>query len=431
MEKHFKRLPSELLEIIRLAADIANTRGFRAYLVGGFVRDLILGVKNLDVDIAVEGEAIPCAEALAERLNAHLLCHRRFGTATVSVHGRAKIDLASTRKEFYPEPGSLPVVNSGTLRDDLARRDFTINTLAISVNPDDFGRLIDVFDARKDIAAQKVRILHPLSFIDDPTRILRAVRFEQRYGFCLEPHTRACLFEAVRLKMLQAVEPQRLRDEIILLLKESEPGKVLRRLDSLAGLDFIHAGLCFDAGAARLFRRAAAQVRWFTRSMHQHRRLDTWLIFFLCLLDQLGAHASGEVCRRFVLRKGEEKRVKDFFRVREKALCVLRRPGILPSTVFDQLKPHSYEVIIMLAAKAQDSVAQRHIRAFLCRYNATDITVCGHDLRSLGLAPGPHYQTILRAVLKAKLNGTVSTVEDELALAKRLHRRHDQRSSAT
>ena len=428
MERHLKKLPKEIIGIIRRAADIARARGCKAFLVGGFVRDMILGVKNLDVDIAIEGDAIACAEALAQGLAGRVISHRRFGTATVTAAGHVKVDLASARKEFYPGPGSLPVVSFGTLKDDLGRRDFTINTLAISINRDDFGRLIDMFDARRDIAGKKVRILHPLSFIDDPTRLLRAVRFEQRYGFRLEPHTRACFAEAVKLKMAHAVEPQRLRDELILLLKEERPDKALRRLDALAGLDFIHAGVRFDEKTACLFRGAGAQIRWFNRAMRHHRRLDAWLVFFLCLLDRLDPHGAGEVCRRFVLRKGEEKRVRDFFRARDKALVALKNPGLLPGTVFDLLKPHSYEVIVMLAAKARNKAAQRHIRAFFCRYNATATAVCGHDLRGLGLAPGPQYQTILRAVLKAKLNGAVRTVEEELALAQKLKNRHDRRA---
>ncbi|MDD4894296.1 MAG: hypothetical protein PHW54_03160, partial [Candidatus Omnitrophica bacterium] len=235
MKKYLSKLPKEIRDFISVAGDVAFSCGMPVYLVGGFVRDLILGVDNLDLDIVVEGDGIKFAELLSLKLNAGLTLHRRFGTATLIIDKYFKVDIATARREYYPEPAHLPEVTCGTLKDDLIRRDFTINAMAVSINRRDFGTFIDCFGGKKDLAAKKIRVLHDLSFIDDPTRILRAIRFEQRYSFRIEPKTLKLLREAKRLKMLEKVQPQRLRDELILLLKENKPLKQLRRIKELIG----------------------------------------------------------------------------------------------------------------------------------------------------------------------------------------------------
>jgi tRNA nucleotidyltransferase (CCA-adding enzyme) len=420
MEKHLKQLPQDLLSLIYTSGDIAGRLGFRAYLVGGFVRDLILGVKNFDLDIAVEGDGILFAEALAEKLKAKIISHRRFGTATVTVKPHLKLDIATTRKEFYPEPGSLPIVNKGSIKDDLFRRDFTINTLVIAINKDNFGQLLDLFKGKSDIRARKVRVLHNLSFIDDPTRILRAVRFQKRYDFQIEPNTLKRLKEAVKLKMLFAVEPQRLRDELILMLKENEPLKALKRLEELAGLGFINPALKLSVKTEKLLGSCREQVRWFKSKFAQHRHLDSWLVYLAGLLSGLDLEVVRAVCARFVFRKGETKRILEFFLLRAKLLSKLSRPGLRPSSVFHLLEPLSYEVIILLKASAENKFAHANMENFFHAYNGTAISLRGHDLKGLGIAPGPHYQKIFRRVLNAKLNGKVKTAQEELDFVKKL-----------
>jgi tRNA nucleotidyltransferase (CCA-adding enzyme) len=427
MEKHLKQLPQELLELIYAAGDIAAVMGFKAYLVGGFVRDLILGASNLDLDLAIEGDGIKFAEALAAKLGAKIISHKRFGTATVTVKPHLKIDVATTRKEFYPEPGSLPVVNKGSIKDDLFRRDFTINTLVISINRDNFGALLDMFQGKSDIENKSVRVLHGMSFIDDPTRILRAVRFEQRYDFRIEPDTLKRLKEAVKLKMLFAVEPQRLRDELILMLKEQNPLKALKRLDELAGLGFISQDLKLSKNSERFLENCLEQVEWFRSKFSGHRHLDGWLVYLAGLLSALDPQQALSVCDHFVLRKSEKKRLMEFFMLRDKFLNKLSRPGLRPSSVFHLLEPLSYEVILLLKAAARDKVAKSHIDNFFHSYSGVGISLRGHDLHGLGITPGPHYQKIFRRVLNAKLNGKVNSAQEELDLARKFkpaHGRH-------
>lgn len=420
MEKHLKKLPQEILDLIYLCRATAQAMGWEAYLIGGFVRDLLLGVKNFDLDIAVEGDGIKFAQGLALKLKAKLIQHKRFGTATLLIKPQLKMDIASTRKEFYPEPGALPVVNRGTLKDDLYRRDFTINTLAIAITDSSFGRLLDLFRGKEDIRDKKIRILHNLSFIDDPTRILRAIRFEQRFRFKIEAHTLKCLKEAVKLKLLSIVEPQRLRDEIILLLKEDEPLRPIRRIRELVGFNFISPLLKVSAKTEALFQAVHKEIRWFKQKFLLPRPLDTWLIYFMALIDSLSPEQAQALCERFVLRKGESKRILTYMRLRSRILLELSRAAIKPSTVFHLLEPLSYEVIILIKARADKKIIRKHILDFFHIYNGTDISVSGHDLKAMGLSPGPHYQKILRHVLTAKLDGEVKNKKEELELARRL-----------
>ena len=200
MKNYLNKLTPDLQDLVKVIRDISVLRSMPVYLVGGFVRDLILGVRNLDFDIVVEGDGIIFAEDLASRLKARLIRHKRFGTATVVPGHHIKIDIATARKEVYPKPAALPEVEFGTLKDDLKRRDFTINAMAISLSG---GGLVDFYNGKKDLLDRQIRVMHELSFVDDPTRVLRAVRFEKRYDFKIEAKTLGLLKKAVKATMLE------------------------------------------------------------------------------------------------------------------------------------------------------------------------------------------------------------------------------------
>lgn len=421
MREYLTKLPKEIQDLIHFAGVVANRNNMRAYLIGGCVRDLLLGVKNLDLDIVVEGNGIKFAEQMANKLNTKLIRHKRFGTATlILLKYRLKIDIATARKEFYPQAGHLPVVESGTLRDDLFRRDFTINCLAIDINKDSFGGLIDLFGGRQDLKNKKIRILHDLSFIDDPTRILRAVRFEQRYNFKIEPHTLKLLKDAAGKRMLEKVEPQRIRNEFILILKEKNPLKEIKRLKELAGFKFISSRTSVSLRTYKFIKSVEKQISWFNKTYPQRRLLDAWLIYFMVFMNSLSTNDTKQVCQRFVFRKGEDKRILCYKKLSTKFVSYLKKAKNKPSRIFSMLEPLSYEVILLIKAKYRDPVIQRIIKDFFEIYNGVKIYSSGHDLRSIGLAPGPYYKKIFTKVLNAKLNGQVTTKEEELELIKEL-----------
>jgi tRNA nucleotidyltransferase (CCA-adding enzyme) len=431
MKKYLKKLPKEVQDLIYLAGNIASDNNMSVYLVGGFVRDLILGVKNLDLDIVVEGDGILFAEDFARRLKTELICHRKFGTATVTINPQLKIDIATAREEFYPQPAQLPEVRPGSLRDDLLRRDFTINAMAISISNRDFGQLIDLFGGKADLRNKKIRILHNLSFIDDPTRILRAIRFEKRYNFRIESQTLKLLKGAVKQKMLEKVQPHRLRDELILILKEEHLLRQIKRIEQLVKFNFINPRLSVSQKTYTLLKSLEKQIRWFRQNFSWRRLLDTWLIYFMGLIEPLNIEEARLICQRFALRRGEEKRILAYKKIKRKTIQELSRAEIRPSRIFGLLEPLSYEVILILKAKfsrqsgipqnaGKNKNIQKHIEDFLKIYNGMRTFISGDDLKRLGIMPSPYYQKIFTQVLNAKLNGSIKTREEELALIKKL-----------
>ncbi len=408
--------------MLYLFSNIASRNNMPAYLVGGCVRDLILGVKNLDLDIAVEGDGIKFAEDCALALQAKIIRHRRFGTATLLIKPNLKVDVATARKEFYPQPASLPVVTPGTLRDDLRRRDFTVNAMAISIIERDFGRLIDFFGGKSDLIHRRIRTLHDLSFIDDPTRILRAIRFEKRYNFRIETETLSHLKAATRLKMLEKVHPHRLRDELILILKEEEPLRQIKRIQELAGFAFISPRLTISDSNYKRLCSIKRGIEWMKKNYPERRRLDTWLIYFMAMIDSFSLRDIRDICRKFALRRGDEKRMFSYKKLKPAFIKELGRAKIRPSRIFSLLEPLSYEVIILIKAKYKNRRLQKNIEDFFQIYNGMHVLISGDDLYQMGIAPGPYYKKIFTQVLEAKLGGIIKTKEQELALIRRLLR---------
>jgi len=419
MKKLLENLPEKLKDLIYQAKALGEENNLPVYLVGGFVRDLFLGVENLDLDIVVEGDGIKFAQDLASKLKAKIIRHKQFGTATLILEPQTKIDIATSRKEYYPEPAHLPVVSPGRLKDDLFRRDFTINAMAIDIGKN-FGELIDLFGGKRDLEQKKIRIMHVLSFQDDPTRILRAVRFEKRYNFKIEPLTLRCLKEAVKKKMLEVIQAQRLRDELILILKEKYPLKPIMRLKELTGFKFLHPHLNITKKTYGLLKSIEKEINWFKKNYPQRRTLDSWLIYLMGLLDALSIEDTEIVCKRFVFRRGEEKRILSYKNIKKSFIKELSSNKIKPKKIFCLLEPLSYEVIILLKAKYKNLNLQRNIQDYFEIYNGMKIYISGKDLRKLGVLPGPYYQKIFTKTLEAKLNGKIKTKEQELMFIKKI-----------
>ena len=315
-------LPKELMRLLKMVGKKSNSLGYGAFIVGGTVRDLIRGAKNLDpstrpeyvtglaqgqsracrgmdLDIVVEGDAIRLGRLLAQDLSGTLVAHKRFGTCTVVTKKGLKIDLATARKEVYERPGALPTVEFSSIKDDLARRDFTINAMAISLNSGDFGRLVDFFGGGHDLAEGRIRVLHDKSFLDDPTRIFRCARFESRPGFSIEAHTLRLAKEAIKKAMPAKVSAQRIRNELILILKEEGRLKALERLDSLGVLRFIHPGL-------RLDKKIKSSLRSAGRGK---KNSDDWLRYLIVLLGPLSYNTTLALCNDFSLRRSDKAKI--------------------------------------------------------------------------------------------------------------------------
>ena len=223
--------------VLREAGNLADEMGFSAYVVGGMVRDILLGLQTIDVDIVVEGQGIHFARRLADRLHAKVKCYERFGTATLTLPDQLRVDIATARTEVYEKPAALPLVSPGSIRDDMVRRDFTINALAASLMPAEFGSVLDDFGGLRDLRERHIRALHERSFIDDPTRIFRAVRFEKRLDFRIVRSTEQWIVEALSRSLLEELEDYRIATELRLILEEPDPAGPLRRLSELGIID--------------------------------------------------------------------------------------------------------------------------------------------------------------------------------------------------
>jgi tRNA nucleotidyltransferase (CCA-adding enzyme) len=432
MPELLEKLPQAIKGLIQSSSDTAQELNYNAYLVGGFVRDLILGVKNLDLDIVVEGQGIVFATELGRRLSAEVITHKKFGTATVIVPqpvkrmdkgavASIKIDIATAREEFYQQPAVLPTVRGSVIKDDLGRRDFTINAMAISISRADCGRFIDFFHGRDDIRRRSIRVLHDLSFIDDPTRIFRAIRFEQRFNFHLEPRTLKLLKKALALKMLERLSPHRLRAEMILIFKEERPLKYIRRINKLVGFSFLSPHLKFTHKTERLLGSIESQIKWFKNRTPGRRPLDTWLIYMIALINDMPLKYIKEFCLAFGFTKGERKRILSCKNTVDKTARKLKLK-LKPSHIHRCLEPLSYEVILLINAKYQNLTLRKNVKDFFNIYNGVKINTGGEDLAKLKIPPGPSYKKILEQTLYAKLDKKISSKKEELEFIKGLIR---------
>ncbi len=424
--KRIEKIPYAVRTFIKKCSYLAYRLDMRVYLVGGIVRDLLLKRESFDYDIVVEGDAIELCRMLSEKLGVYFCRHHAFGTATV-YYKNYKIDFATARKEFYPHWGALPRVEKATLRDDLFRRDFTINAMAVSINRGDYGKLIDLYGGYSDLKKGVVRVMHDNSFLDDPTRMLRAVRFEQRFSFRIESHTLKLLKKASLRGVLKLIDEQRLRDELILILKEEKPLKYIKRIQNLISFSFVDDKLILKDKDYQLIKRVEKAIVFYEKTFVRHRSLDTWLIYLMALLSRLSFKKIVVFCKNFRLRKGEEKRLVSAFEHR-KSIKDLYKKNIKKSKLFKLLTSLSFETIVFFYAYTTNKYAREHLVFFLKYLSCVKLKVTGHDLKKMHLEPHHLYSKALSELKYVKIEKGLSTKKEELQeinkIFERLKRKH-------
>jgi len=427
-EKLRKALPVPLLNLLWQARDVANKMGHSLYVVGGFVRDLMLGVPNLDLDLVVEGDAVSVARELAKQLKGRVRSHSRFGTATILLEGTkgtslpASLDFVTARTEFYQHPTALPEVERSSIKQDLYRRDFTINTMAICLDGDRYGDLLDFYGGERDLRDGLVRVLHIFSFVEDPTRIMRAVRLEQRLGFRLETRTAELVADA--LELLNRVSGERLRHELELILDERAPAVAVRRLGELGVLRGLEPGLEYDNWLAG---KLESSVAWHQNQVTAVRPGSEASVVHLeqnkLLLALLTYRLDKMQLTRFLdrLRFGLEVRkfLREVHQLRSLANR-LEKPELKPSRVYRLLDGYSADAATAFWLALDSEVARQHVRLYLDRLRWVRTLVGGEYLKGLGLRPGPLYGRVLDRLLFARLDGRIHTLHDEQSLARRL-----------
>jgi tRNA nucleotidyltransferase (CCA-adding enzyme) len=411
-------LPPEVLGAIRSVGALAATQGVRAHVVGGFVRDMLLGRGNLDVDIVVEGDGIAMAMSAAARLTGTVTAHPRFGTAVVRLSPTLHLDIASARTEHYVRPGALPTVARGSLNEDLLRRDITINAMAASIDPEGFGTIADPSGGLDDLGNGVVRVLHPLSFVEDPTRIMRAARFEARYGFAMEPSTLRWADAAIRAGSLARVSGTRIRAELFAVLAESPALAPLARLDELGALvELLPAGV---APSKALSHVAALESSWAELPTCAGRALQRRV----ALLAAMAVGSSPDDAEKWVrwlrlarLYGGPVREMAE--RGPAVARSLVSRSALRDSALYALLHPLAPESLAVLWALGEPAVRER-VGRYLTELSHVRAAVSGADLLALGAQPSPVFSAILEAALADRLDMRAVGREAELANLRRL-----------
>jgi tRNA nucleotidyltransferase (CCA-adding enzyme) len=427
-----EHLPPLLVALMREAGRLAQEVGAPLYMVGGGVRDLLLGQPTTDLDFVLEGDAIALTRTLHDRFGGDTRSHPRFRTGTwllgpdtwQAIGGElgipsaapdgalpAHIDFASARTEFYEAPTVLPEVERSSIKLDLHRRDFTINTLAIRLDPNNFGLLLDFYGGEADLRDGRIRVLHSLSFIDDPTRILRAVRFEQRLGFQIEARTAQLIGHAISL--LDRVSGDRLKHEFELILDEDLPEQVFCRLDQLGVLQAIHPDLScgpWTCAAFRALRYAASLPLWPALSTG----FDSEVPYFALLTHSMPRESMHALCSRLKVRRSTVEMLDTVHDLCAES-ATLSGPAT-PSTLVRLLDRAGDDVLATLWAAAPDADMRDSILAYVLRLRTVSPVATGNTLKARGLRPGPAYRAILDRLRDAWLDGEVTTPDEEQAL---------------
>ncbi len=416
-----ERLSTKILTILTQIGQVAEELGFHAYVVGGFVRDLFIKQENLDVDIVIEGDGIVFAKAFAARYGTRARVFQKFKTSVLIFPDDFKVDVATARIEYYDEPGALPVVEYSSIKMDLFRRDFAINTLAIKLNPQDFGTLLDFFGAHRDLKDRRISVLHNLSFVEDPTRVFRAIRFEQRFRFRISKLTINLIHNAVKNNFFDRLSGVRLFQELKLILQEENPIPAIARLAELDLLKAIHPRLWFDESTRAMLERVQAVISWFDLS-YLEEKFERWLVYFLGLVEALSIEDLEEMMGRFRPSPKLAANILEGKDAADRALIKLFRLGEPSrSQIYQLLKPMGTEYLLYMMAKSRQESSKRTVSLYFTHLKHLKPTLRGRDLLALGFEPGPQIKEILTMLHEARLNEDVQSKREEMELIKRIY----------
>lgn len=403
--------------MVRQIGSFAHESGLKAFISGGCVRDLVLGNRVKDVDIAVVGDAPVLARRFASVAGGTIVVYKQFGTATVTLTDGSIVDFATLRKESYPYPGALPVVSSGNVGEDLFRRDFTINAMAIAITPDKFGTLIDHYGGLVDIKRKVIRVMHDQSFIDDPTRILRAVRFEQRFSFSIEPVTLALLRRALRKGVLNTVKPPRLFEEFKKNLKEEAVLENLQRLNGFGALRPLGLPVSFESQRLRMVNDALESLKWGKKNLPDLTQESYWQVIWMVVCDGMSLQRAAKLMERCAFKSVDKDKVLGAISS-AKIIKELGLPSLTASESYFRLRSMSPEELIYLGAKTTDPLARSRIRTHLLKWRHMSPKINGDDLKTLGIPSGKIFKDILEGVLGRVVDGRLRLKSQQLAYAR-------------
>lgn len=414
MKEYFR---AEVYDAVREIGNIANQLNMKAYLVGGIVRDIFLDVENFDIDIVIEGDGIQLAIEASQHFKCSYKVHSKFGTATLYLDAGFNLDIATSRMEYYEKPASLPLVTRSNIRQDLYRRDFTINTMAISLNSDGWGKLLDYFGGMEDIINGRIRILHSMSFIEDPTRIFRAIRFEQRLGFGMEDNTEQKLRKALVLGMPYKLSPVRLRDEILNMLNERNPWKSFQRLNDLGGMKYISSSFVISKDLQLAMKRGNKSFDRLSKKFNL--KTKKWLVLLGEMVIFSNFKRSDDVAnwgRGIRLTNKSVNVLIEVFNHVSPIHEIVSSSDLKDFELFETFSVLGDDALVIIHSLSSKSAVS--IERYLKMLSSTKVEINGNDIIKLGVKPGEKIKELLRQITILKVKGILKNRDDEMEYAK-------------
>lgn len=411
-----KQLPAFIQKSIEKVSLFADSLNVNAYLVGGFVRDLLMHKSNIDIDIVIEGDAVEFAEKFSKKFKYHFMSFPKFKTAIVSYPQIKKIDFASARSEVYEQPGMLPKVHTSSIRNDLFRRDFTMNSMAIQINQESFGKLFDYFNGRRDIQLGVLRILNNMSFSDDPTRILRAIRFEQRFMFKIDQKTLHLLQKFLHLNSLANIAVERVQQELIKGCEEMHVNRFFNRLHELGILKKILSNLNFSPEKNAITEEVYPKLL-LIREKNPHLDFNVWVIYHLILASDLSLRSQIKFAEQYKYPKllslcfEELGFLKDLF---SESADTRKTKGDY-ALILKGVKPESIMAFLLLE---KNELIRKFLSEYLMELSVLKPELDGKMLIKMGLKPSVDLGNLLELLYIGKVNKILKNKEDEINYAK-------------
>ena len=422
LRESMEQLARPIYDLLKTAGEVGDKCGQKVYVVGGLVRDIILKTDNWDIDLVTEGDGIQYARMLHQEIGGKLTVHQQFETAVIKLSPHIDIDVVTARREYYEYPAALPKVEKSNIWSDLFRRDFTINCMAVALHSEEYGEMVDYFGGMRDLQNKVIRVLYNLSFVEDPTRVFRAVRFAARFGFSIEKSTLHYMEQALQSDMLTRLSHDRIREEMNHLIREQ---------------DYLHKSvrLMRDLGVFKAMDphfvvndRTLDRIRNIRFSMEGFRQIspssfNPIVVMMMQLVSEVPHEHLELILPLLMANQTLIHQITQSMEHREAIYDTLKQDEVDKYTIYTLLKPHSEEVLMFFYNDSEDPYVRHYIAFYLLKLRQIQLTISGSDLQNLGIKPGPLYRRILENVLKAKVLGTVYDREGELIYAEKLYHR--------
>jgi tRNA nucleotidyltransferase (CCA-adding enzyme) len=424
-ERIKKLLPPEIENILLIISNLANKLKYKVYLVGGIVRDLLLNKQNLDIDIVVEGNGMNFSNKLAEIISAKLWTHKKFKTSVIVLKNKTHIDVATARTEYYNKPAALPDVEEANIKQDLYRRDFTINSMAISLNRLNYGELIDYFGGRKDLKRKRIKIMHKLSIVEDPTRIFRAVRFEQRFSFKIDSQAETLIKNAIDMEIISKLTGVRIRDELIAILEEDNPWKPLKRLYEYGALQKIDIHTEINAKFENKIKKVLDG--YFELENFYGENIKRWRLIFSILLSGFYEEQLIKWCRDMKVKKKDTEIISNAIYELPDLKKKLAFAAFNNSELYHLLKNTSPELQAILYSAGSN--IKKNILRYTKDLKDIKLDIRGEKLIEMGFKYGPEIGRALDFLLNLKLDGKVKNKDEEIIAVEYLLKKQSPGSS--